>query len=248
MRIATWNVNGLRSAQEEVINFLNNYQVDILCLQEIKVDDKRLPENIRNFDGYRSYWFHAQKPGYSGVAIYTKIKPKNVRRGMNDPLIDKEGRNIELYFDEFVLANFYFPHSGRELGRLDFKIEMNDKFLKYIQKFDNNILICGDLNVAHQEIDLARPKDNRNNAGFTDAERKFIDQLNGIGLVDIYRKLNPDGRDYTWWSQRFRARARDVGWRIDYFLCHREFLTKIKKITVAKEVLGSDHCPVIIDI
>jgi exodeoxyribonuclease-3 len=248
MRIATWNINGLRSAQDEVLGFLKDDGVDVLCLQEIKVDDERLPENIRNFDGYMSYWFHAQKPGYSGVAVYTKVKPTKIKYGMDDPEIDQEGRSIELYFDDFVLANFYFPHSGRELGRLDFKLKMNSKFIKYLKKLGKNALICGDLNVAHQEKDLARPKDNRKNAGFTDKEREFVDQLNNIGLIDIYRKLNPDGRDYTWWSQRFSARQRDIGWRIDYFLCYKEFLTKVKKIRVAKEILGSDHCPVIIDI
>jgi exodeoxyribonuclease-3 len=248
MRIATWNINGLRSAQEQVVSFLESEKIDILCLQEIKVDEKRLSDDIRNFDGYQSYWFHAEKPGYSGVAVYTKLKPKKIEYGMDNKEFDREGRTLILHFNDFVLANFYFPHSGRELKRLNYKLKMNEYFLKYLDKLGKKVLICGDLNVAHQEIDLARPRDNIKNAGFTEPEREFMDKALSLGLIDIYRSFNPEAREYTWWSQRFGARERNIGWRIDYFLCYKNFLKRIKSIKIAKHILGSDHCPVIIDL
>ena len=249
MKIATWNINGLRSAQAEVINFLKNYDIDILCLQEVKVDESRLPEELRNLDGYFSYWFHADKPGYSGVAIYSRNKPLKIEYGIGSPEFDKEGRTITLHFKDLVISNFYFPHSGRGLDRLDFKFKMNEQFIKFVKKADKKeIVICGDLNVAHREIDLARPKDNTKNAGFTPEERGWMDKFLGTGLVDVFRYFYPEKKEYTWWSQRFSARSRNIGWRIDYFLAFPEMVRRIKNIAILKEVLGSDHCPVVIEV
>lgn len=249
MKIATWNINGLRSASGQLVDYLLKEEVDILCLQEIKVDDSRLSEELKNIDGYTSFWFHAKKPGYSGVAVYTKIKPKKVAYGIGEEEFDQEGRAIILTFDKFTLANFYFPHSGRTLGRLNFKLKMNKAFLKFLSKNDQDkMIVCGDLNVAHQDIDLARPKDNRKNAGFTEVERQFMDEILRLGWIDIYRSLNPFKQEYTWWSQRFGARARNIGWRIDYFLCKEVIIKKIKQIEIQKNILGSDHCPVMVEL
>ncbi len=249
MKIASWNINGLRSATKELRDFLKKYNIDILCLQEIKVDDSRLPEELKNFDGYTSFWFHAEKPGYSGVSVYSKIKPSKVVYGIDNKIFDKEGRAITLFFDKFVLINFYLPHSGRELARLGFKIEMNKAVKEYLKSFkEREVLVCGDLNVAHNEIDLARPKDNTKNAGFTNKEREFMDEMLADGWIDIFRFLHPQSREYTWWSQRFKARERNVGWRIDYFLSRKKMLSKVKDIKILSDVFGSDHCPVLIEL
>ncbi len=248
MKIVTWNINGLRSATNDLTDFLSTYDPDILCLQEIKVDDSRLPESLKNFDGYHSYWFHAQKPGYSGVAIYTKVKPKKVVCGMGDEAFDREGRTILAEFDDFTLVNFYLPHSGRELGRLDFKLQANEAMKKFIEKQKADVLVCGDLNVAHQEIDLARPKDNTKNAGFTPVEREFMDQLISLGWIDLFRALHPSAREYTWWSQRAGVRERNIGWRIDYFLAKKKLSQRVKDVKILSEVIGSDHCPVLIEL
>jgi len=249
IKIATWNINGLRSGKEKMLEFLEKEKLDFLCLQEIKVDDSRLPEDLKQPMGYKSYWFHAQKPGYAGVAIYSLQEPEKIEYGMGVEEFDREGRTIVLHFNDLILANFYFPHSSRDLSRLDFKMRFNEAFLSFVKKFDpKKLVICGDLNVAHEEIDIARPKDNRKNAGFTDIERKFADKIIDSGFVDLYRHLYPQKQQFTWWSQRFGARARNVGWRIDYFMLKKPLLAKVKDCRIETQVLGSDHCPVVLEL
>ncbi|SRR3989339_2035251 len=247
MKIATWNINGIRSGAQRLREFLKAEDPDILCLQEVKTNSASLPADLKNIDGYFSYFHFAEKPGYSGVAIYSKIKPERFETGIGIEEFDREGRVIWARFKDFDLVNFYFPHSGRELQRLDFKFRFNDAFSKYIKKFNRKRLICcGDFNVAHNDIDLARPKDNRKNAGFTEAERKWMDKIVNAGMIDIYRKLYPDKQEFSWWSNMRNARARNIGWRIDYFLCFNEVFKKIRDCRIETHVFGSDHCPVIL--
>jgi exodeoxyribonuclease-3 len=249
MKIATWNINGLRSAEEKMLEFLKIEKPDILCLQEIKVDDSRLPENLKEPNGYRSYWFHALRPGYSGVAVYTKEEPIKVEKGLGIKEFDHEGRTIVLHFKKFALANFYFPHSRRSLERLDYKVKFNNAFLKFIKKQDlKKTVFCGDFNVAHEAIDLARPRDNVKNAGFTEIERGWMDRFLSTGLIDVYRKLYPEKQEYTWWTWRNNARERNIGWRIDYFLTSKNLLKKIKDCYIGTNVYGSDHVPVIMEL
>lgn len=247
MIIATWNINGLRSASDKFFEFLKNYNPDIVCLQEIKVDDSRLPESLKEPNGYKSYWFHAKRPGYSGVAVYTRIKPERVEMGIGIQEFDSEGRAIILHFKRFDLANFYFPHSRRELERLDFKLKFNQSFFDFVKNMNlKKTVICGDFNVAHQEIDLARPKDNVKNAGFTLQERKWMNRFLGLGLIDAYRRLNPQKQEFTWWTWRNNARARNIGWRIDYFLTSSQTMKHVENCYIVSDVFGSDHVPVII--
>lgn len=247
MKIVTWNINGLRSGKEKMLEFLKKEKPDILCLQEIKVDDARLPEDLKEPNGYKSYWFHAQKPGYAGVACYCLKEPNKIDYGMGKAEFDREGRTIVLHYQDVTVANFYLPHSGRQLERLDFKLKCNQAFLAFIKKYDpKKIIVCGDLNVAHEDIDLARPKDNRKNAGFTERERNDMDKVVGAGFIDVFRHLYPQKQEFTWWTWRNNARERNVGWRIDYFLAKKPMLAKIADCKIASDVYGSDHCPVIL--
>lgn len=249
MIIATWNINGLRSGFEKFREFLESENPDIVCLQEIKIDDSKLTEEVKSPDGYNSFFNHAQKPGYSGVAIYTKIEPKRVSYGIGVKEFDSEGRVITAHFRDFILINFYFPHSSRDLRRLGYKIKFNQEFLKYISKFPKDkLILCGDFNVAHEDIDLARPKDNRKNAGFTEIEREWMDKFLSSGLIDVYRELYPQKQEFTWWANFAHARERNIGWRIDYFLVFKPVLENIVDCKILVQVLGSDHCPVIIDL
>jgi len=249
IKIATWNINGLRSGWGKFYEFLRSEDPDIVCLQEIKVDDAKLPREYCEPLGYKSYWHHAEKPGYSGVAIYSKIKPVNIRRGIGINEFDREGRILTVDFDGFSISNWYFPHSNRELARLDFKLKFNQAFANCQRSSKNKKLIfCGDLNVAHNEIDLARPKDNVKNAGFTPIEREWMDRFLSNGYVDAYRHLHPKSQEFTWWSNRTGVRERNIGWRIDYFLvpCHMQ--NQIKSCKILSSVRGSDHCPVILEL
>lgn len=248
IKIATWNINGLRSGFDKFKDFLEIEKPDIVCLQEIKVDDARLPAQYKDIFGYRSYWFHAEKPGYSGVAIYSKIEPNNTKTGTGELKFDREGRVIKLDFDGFTLVNFYFPHSGRKLERLDFKLDFDRDAEKFISDIKGkNLILTGDFNVAHEEIDLARPKDNMKNAGFTEAERRWFDSFLSRGWIDAYRYLYPDKREYTWWSQRQGVRERNIGWRIDYFLLENKMKNMIKDCRIETGVCGSDHAPVVLE-
>jgi len=253
MKIVTWNINGLRSGWDRFYDFLKLYEPDVVCLQEIKVDDDRLPSEYRELMGYKSYWYHAEKPGYSGVAIYCKLQPNAVQKGIGVEEIDREGRTITLDFStpkgEFSISNWYFPHSSRELARLDFKLKFNQAFADFEKSNSmKNIIFCGDFNVAHQEIDIARPKDNIKNAGFTPIERGWMDRFLSKGYIDAYRKLNPEKQEFTWWSNRQGVRERNIGWRIDYFLVPYNMQNITKDCKILTKVMGSDHCPVILEL
>jgi len=249
MRIATWNINGIRSAHDQLKKFLKSFNIDVLCLQEVKVGLDDIPENLKKIDGYHAYFNSAEKRGYSGTAIYTKIKPEKFEKGIGVSKIDHEGRVQGAKINGLWIYDLYFPHSSRNLSRLGYKMFFNQSAYNFFKKkLSNNSIFCGDLNVAHNELDLARPRDNIKNAGFTKEERDFMDKFLSIGLVDIFRHFYPKARKYTWWSNFYNARARNVGWRIDYFLSNKSLLKKIKKISIENEVFGSDHCPVIIEI
>jgi len=227
---------------------LKEYDIDVLALQEIKVHLDDIPEEIKKLPGYHCYFNSAEKRGYSGTAILTREKPSSVDLGLGEPQIDLEGRVIRAKIGRFDLINFYFPHSSRDLHRLEFKHEFNKSAIKYItEKLGENLIVCGDFNVAHQEIDLARPKQNAKNAGFTPGERADFDKILGLGLVDAFRERYPDKQVYTWWGHFYNMRARNIGWRIDYFLIPRMLLPEMKSVEIASDVFGSDHCPVIIE-
>jgi exodeoxyribonuclease-3 len=247
MKIISWNINGIRSGWSEFANLIKSELPDIVCLQEIKIAPKDLTQEMKDFQGYHSYFYHADKPGYSGVAIFSKIKPKKVNFGINVEEFDREGRTISASFEKFDLVNCYFPHSGRELARLPYKHSYNDALSNYVKKNDlERVIVCGDLNVAHSEIDLARPKDNQKNAGFTQSERKWMDDFLSSGLIDVYRNLYPEKIEYTWWANFFQARARNIGWRIDYFLTSKEIFSHVDDCRMLTGQMGSDHCPIVL--
>lgn len=248
IKVVTWNINGLRSAWDDFVDFLETEKPDIVCLQEIKVDDLRLPEKYRKIGDYNSHWFHAQKPGYSGVAIYYKQAPNKILLGIGVEDIDREGRVITADFNHFKLVNIYFPNSGRDLSRLSFKLKFNSVIEKFLNKLKgDDVIACGDFNVAHREIDIARPKDNKKNAGFTEIERTWFDNFLKKGWVDTYRLLNPDKQEFSWWSNFYNARERNIGWRIDYHVVSPGMVKKLSKCEIKTSVMGSDHAPVILE-
>lgn len=242
MRLLSWNVNGIRAImKKDFLKWLDKEQPDILCLQETKAN----PEQVQlKTPGYRQYWSSAEKKGYSGTLILTKEKPLEVNYGMGIPEHDNEGRVITLEFGDFHLVNVYSPNAQRTLTRLDYRQIWDKDFLAYIQNLDKPTIFCGDLNVAHTEIDLARPKDNQNNAGFTKEERSGFQNLIDAGFIDTFREFKKDGGHYTWWSYMFNARAKNLGWRIDYFLISPELRPRLKDAFIMADVMGSDHCPV----
>ncbi len=252
MKLISFNVNGLRACMEKGFkDFFLAEDADIVCLQEIKM----LPEQADfRFEGYYDYWNSAQKKGYSGTLVYTKQKPLSASYAFCDEYSeegrDTEGRVVILEYEGFTLVNVYTPNSKDGLARLDYRMTWQDNFKNFLEKRQKEkpLIICGDLNVAHEEIDLKNPKTNRRNAGFTDEERGKMTELLDIGLIDSFRSLYPERQAYTWWSYRFSARAKDVGWRIDYFLVSESLRDKIKDAVIYKDVHGSDHCPVGLDI
>lgn len=249
MKLISWNVNGLRAiCKKGFEKFFNEIEADIFCIQETKMQEGQIKLDLEN---YKQYFNYAVRKGYSGTAIFTKIEPKNVTYGIGIEEHDQEGRVITLEFEKFYLVNCYTPNSGRELARLDYRMTWEEEFKKYLKKLDEikPVIICGDLNVAHKEIDLKNPKTNRKNAGFTDEEREKISKLLEAGFTDTYRKLYPDKENsYTWWSYMGNARAKNIGWRIDYFLTSNRICDKIKEAYIFDKVLGSDHCPVGLEI
>ena len=244
MKFISWNVNGLRACVgkgfEESFAKLD---ADFFCLQETKMQADQLD---LQFPDYESYWNFAEKKGYSGTAIYTRKKAINVTYGMGVEEHDHEGRIITLEMDDFYLITCYTPNSQDGLKRLDYRMRWEDDFLDYLKRLDTikPIILCGDLNVAHEEIDLKNPKTNRKNAGFTDEERAKMSRLLSNGFVDTFRQLYPEQVTYSWWSYRFRAREKNAGWRIDYFIISNRLLQNIKDAKIHTEILGSDHCPV----
>ena len=249
MKLVSWNVNGLRAIYKKGFeeSFKELY-ADIFCIQETKMQEGQIELDLQ---GYYQYYNYAERKGYSGTAIFTKKEPLKVSYGIGIEEHDKEGRVITLEFDKFYMVNCYTPNSGRELARLEYRMTWEDEFKKYLIKLDKQkpVIICGDLNVAHTEIDLKNPKSNRKNAGFTDEERSKIEELLNSGFTDSFRKMYPDKEGaYTWWSYMFNARANNAGWRIDYFLVSDRISKNIKDAYIYSEIMGSDHCPVGLEI
>ena len=244
MRLISWNVNGLRAVVNKGFkDIFNSFDADVFCLQETKMQPEQLDIE---FDGYYKYMNSAVRKGYSGTAVFTKIKPINVTYGIGIEEHDQEGRVITIEFDKFYLVNCYTPNSGRELARLDYRQNWEDDFRKYLANIDKikPVILCGDLNVAHEEIDLKNPKTNHHNAGFTDEERGKMTNLLDSGFIDSFRYLHPDAQEYTWWSYMGGARSKNIGWRIDYFIVSNKLKDNIKHAGIHQEVMGSDHCPV----
>ena len=253
MKLISWNVNGLRAVVNKGFKeFFKEIDADIFCIQETKMQEAQLDENILEiFEGYNAYWNSAEKKGYSGTAIFTKQKPLNVTYGIGKEEHDKEGRVITLEFEKFYMVNIYTPNSKRELERLDYRQLWEDAIRAYLLKLKENksVVMCGDLNVAHTEIDLKNPKTNRKNAGFTDEERAKMTELLNAGFVDTYRYKYPEVEGkYSWWSYMFHAREKNAGWRIDYFIVSENLKDKIEDAKILDDIYGSDHCPVELDL
>ena len=248
MKLISWNVNGIRACLNKGFSdFFKEVNSDIFCLQETKCQ----PEQINlEFEGYTSYWNSAERKGYSGTAIFTKKQPVNVTYGIGIEEHDKEGRIITLEFENFYLVTNYTPNAKRELERLDYRMVWEDEIRKYLLELNKKkpVIMCGDLNVAHEEIDLKNPKTNKGNAGFTNEEREKMTELLNAGFIDSYRYLYPEKIEYSWWSYMGHAREKNVGWRIDYFIVSNDFRENIKDATIYTEILGSDHCPVGLEI
>ena len=248
MKLISWNVNGLRAVMgKNFMEFFNEADADVFCLQETKLQEGQIEMDL---PGYHQYWNYADKKGYSGTAIFTKIEPVSVTYGMGIDEHDHEGRVITLEFEDFYFITVYVPNSQDGLKRLDYRMRWEDDFLRYLKKLEETkpVVYCGDLNVAHEEIDLKNPKTNRKNAGFTDEERAKMTALLESGFTDTFRYFYPDQVTYSWWSYRFRAREKNAGWRIDYFICSDSLRSRLKDAKIHTEVMGSDHCPVELDI
>ena len=248
-KLISWNVNGIRACvQKGFVDIFKEMDADIFCIQESKMQEGQL---VLELEGYHQYWNYAEKMGYSGTAIFTKEQPISDSYGIGIEKHDKEGRVITLEYDKYYMVNVYTPNSQNELARLDYRMEWEEAFKAYLKKLEENkpVIVCGDMNVAHNEIDLKNPKTNRKNAGFTDEERgKFTDLLDA-GFIDTFRYFYPDMKDiYSWWSYRFSARAKNAGWRIDYFLVSEALKGNLVDAKIHTEIMGSDHCPVELDI
>ena len=244
MKFISWNVNGLRACVgKEFEQQFKDLDADFFCLQETKMQAGQLD---LSFPGYESYWNYADKKGYSGTAIFTKHKPLSVTYGIDIDEHDHEGRVITLEMEDFYLVTVYTPNSQDGLRRLEYRMKWEDDFQAYLHKLDEKkpVIVCGDMNVAHQEIDLKNPKTNRKNAGFTDEEREKMTQLLSNGFIDTFRTLYPEQVTYSWWSYRFRAREKNTGWRIDYFLISERLKDRLEDAKIHTEIMGSDHCPI----
>ena len=245
MKLISWNVNGIRACVGKgFLEFFREADADIFCIQESKMQEGQLDLDL---PGYYQYWNYAEKKGYSGTAIFTKKEPLSVANGIGIEEHDKEGRVITLEFEDFYMVTVYTPNSQNELARLDYRMTWEDAFLAYLKKLEEKkpVIVCGDMNVAHKEIDLKNPKTNRKNAGFTDEEREKFSILLENGFIDTFRHFYPDQEGiYSWWSYRFKAREKNAGWRIDYFLVSKCLRDRLKDAKILTDVMGSDHCPV----
>jgi len=252
MRILSWNVNGLRAIHKKgFLNWIRKDNPDILCIQETKLQETQVPEDVVNFKGFHSYFSSAERKGYSGVALFSKEKPKTILNGFGIEKYDIEGRIIIADFADFTLFNIYFPNGKQSRERLQYKMSFYDTFLRYadkLKKQGKKLIICGDVNTAHKEIDLARPKQNSKFSGFLPEERAWIDKLLTHGYVDTFRIFNQEPENYSWWDYKSHARERNVGWRIDYFFVTENMSRSLKNAFIESDVLGSDHCPVGIEL
>ena len=247
-KILSWNVNGLRAAYKKgFLDWFNSEKPDIMCLQETKAMKEQLAPDLKEIKGYHSYFSSAEKKGYSGVAIYSKEKPIEVKHGIGIEKFDSEGRFLIAEYENFVLFNIYYPNGKARAERLQYKMDFYDAFLKYankLKKAGKNIVVCGDVNTAHKEIDLARPKQNEKTSGFLPEEREWIDKFLDQGYLDTFRMFNDEPEKYTWWDMVTRARDRNVGWRIDYFFASESIKKNIDSAFIMADVMGSDHCPI----
>ncbi len=245
MKLISWNVNGIRACVEKgFIDFFEKEDADIFCLQETKLQEGQIQLDL---PGYHQYWNYAEKKGYSGTAVFTKQEPLSVSYGMDIEEHDHEGRVVTLEFADFYLLTVYTPNSQDELARLDYRMRWEDDFFRYLKTLEQKkpVIFCGDLNVAHREIDLKNPRTNRKNAGFTDEERAKFTHLTQSGFIDTFRHFYPDLEGaYSWWSYRFQARAKNAGWRIDYFCVSDSLMDRLEDAVIYKDILGSDHCPI----
>ena len=248
MKLISWNVNGLRACVTKgFLDYFREADADVFCIQESKLQEGQISLEL---EGYHQYWNYAEKKGYSGTAIFSKKEPLSVSRGLGIEEHDHEGRVIALEYEDFYLVTVYTPNSQDGLARLDYRMAWEDDFRKYLKALEEKkpVVVCGDMNVAHQEIDLKNPKTNRKNAGFTDQEREKFTNLLAAGFTDTYRWLYPEKVEYSWWSYRFRAREKNAGWRIDYFLVSDSLRDRVKGAFIHTSVVGSDHCPVELDL
>jgi exodeoxyribonuclease-3 len=255
MKILTWNTNGIRATHRDnlFLPLFKKYNPDIVCLQETKAEVSQLPDEVVHIQGYHSYFESSKtRKGYSGVAVYTRTKPDKVEYGIGVKECDDEGRTLVLTFGKMILINCYFPNGGGAPERLEYKLRFYDAFLEFIERKKKEgfeIVFCGDVNVAHNEIDLARPKENETHVGFLPVERAWMDEVIAHGYTDVYRHFFPDKVGaYTYWDQKSRARDRNVGWRIDYFFVTPVLLKKVKEIKIEDEYMGSDHCPLVLEL
>lgn len=252
MKLLSWNVNGIRACGKSgFLNWFESEKADIVCVQEIKARPEQLDERHRNPGGYHAFWNPAEKPGYSGTAIFTKKEPLEVQIGLGDSRFDREGRVMILKFPKFTLINSYFPNSQRDHARLPYKLAFCETFYKKVHSLRSqgeNVVMCADWNIAHQEIDLKNPKSNQKNAGFLPEERAWMSMFLESGYLDAFRRFEPQGGHYTWWSYRPGVREKNVGWRLDYFLVNDEFKDRLKASFHRTQIFGSDHCPVGLEI
>ncbi len=250
LKFVSWNVNGLRAALKKgFIDILHAFDADIFAVQEIKAMPDQLPDEVKSIPGYTAYWYPAQKKGYSGTAVFSRQEPLNVMYGLDKEELDQEGRVLTLEFANFYFITAYFPNSQHGLKRLRFKQDFNKALLNYMDRLaeKKSVVLCGDLNVAHKEIDLANPKANVKNPGFSPEERAWMDKVTGAGYIDTFRLFNQEPEQYSWWSYRFNARARNIGWRIDYFLVDPGSQDRVRSAAIHDDIPGSDHCPVSIE-
>ncbi len=250
LRLISWNVNGLRAIEKKgFIDIVSELNADILALQEIKALPEQLSDTILNIPGYNSYWHSAERKGYSGVAIYSRKKPLNVISGLGNAIYDSEGRVLTLEFEKFYIINIYFPNSGEGLKRLDYKLAFNAELMAFADELGKRkpVILCGDFNVAHKPIDLKNPESNTKNAGYTPEERDWMDSFIEAGYVDTFRMFNQEPEQYSWWSYRFNARARNIGWRIDYFCVDQKAVKNVYNASILQDIYGSDHCPVVLE-
>ena len=254
LKIISWNVNGIRAAYKKgLVDFIKKENPDIICLQETKAFEEQLPEDLKNIEGYKLFLNPADpeiKKGYSGVAIYSKLKPnKEIKNKIGNKFTDREGRILSLEFDDFIIFNVYFPNGGKSEKHFEYKLTFYKEIIKYLSKLKNetNIILCGDMNIAHEAIDLARPKENEKSIGFLPEERALITKFLSKGFTDTFRMFVKENGHYSWWDMKTRSRETNVGWRIDYFFVNNEIAEDIKRADILSEVTGSDHCPILIE-
>jgi exodeoxyribonuclease-3 len=252
MKILSWNINGIRAADKKgLFDWFKEELPTLLCLQEIKALPEQVPSHLKNIPGYHIYFNSAKRKGYSGVATFSKQKPVDVKYGFGIEKFDNEGRVLLIVYPSFMLFNIYFPNGKKNQERLNYKMDFYDTFLSIADNYKaegKNIVVCGDFNTAHKEIDLARPKENEKISGFLPIERAWIDTFIDHGYIDTFRQFNKDPEQYSWWDMKTRARERNIGWRIDYIFVNKEFIKYVKKAFILQDVMGSDHCPIGIEI